>query len=479
MSVRVRFAPSPTGSLHIGGVRTVLFAELFARQNGGALVLRIEDTDQERLVPGAIDTIYDGLQWVGIRADEGPREGGPHAPYIQSERLPLYQEHASRLVRDGAAYYCFCSKERLEEMRRAQQARGDAVTRYDGQCRSLDPTQAAERAAAETHVVRLKVPEDGTITLHDLVYGDIEWPLSSIDDQVLLKSDGFPTYHLAVVVDDHAMGITHIFRAEDWLPSTPKHLLVYAAFGWDPPAHAHLPNVLGPDGKKLSKRHGATAVSEFRARGFIPEGVTNYLALLGWAPGTEEEVFSHEELVARWQIDHVQHANARWDEQRLLFFNGLWIRRLDEDDLLQRVRADVPGEWDEQVVRAAIPHIRERMRTISEAKDLLSFLFSDDIPHDRDVIVPRKRDAGETSKALGMTGVFLRYAEPFEANVIDSGLKAIAEDLTWPVRDVHFAVRGAVTGSRVGFSLYDSIAMLGRERALARLEAAADAIIAP
>ena len=479
MSVRVRFAPSPTGSLHIGGVRTVLFAELFARQNGGALVLRIEDTDQERLVPGAIDTIYDGLQWVGIRADEGPREGGPHAPYIQSERLPLYQEHAAQLVRGGAAYHCFCSKERLEEMRRAQQARGDAVTRYDGQCRSLDPTQAAERAAAETHVVRLKVPEDGAITLHDLVYGDIEWPLSSIDDQVLLKSDGFPTYHLAVVVDDHVMGITHIFRAEDWLPSTPKHLLVYAAFGWEPPAHAHLPNVLGPDGKKLSKRHGATAVSEFRARGFIPEGVTNYLALLGWAPGTEEEVFSHEELVARWQIDHVQHANARWDEQRLLFFNGLWIRRLDEDDLLQRVRADVPGEWDERVIRAAIPHIRERMRTLAEAKELLSFLFTDDIPRDRDVIVPKKHDAGETAEALGRTGVFLRYAEPFEAAVIDSGLKAIAEDLTWPVRDVHFAVRGAVTGSRVGFSLYDSIAMLGRERSLARLEAAADAIIAP
>lgn len=477
MSVRVRFAPSPTGSLHIGGVRTVLFAELFARQNGGALVLRIEDTDRERLVPGAIDTIYDGLQWVGIRADEGPREGGPHAPYIQSERLPLYQEHASQLLRSGAAYHCFCSKERLEEMRRAQQARGDAVTRYDGTCRSLDPAQAAERAGAESHVIRLKVPEEGAIALHDLVYGDIEWPLSSIDDQVLLKSDGFPTYHLAVVVDDHVMGISHIFRAEDWLPSTPKHLLVYAAFGWKPPAHAHLPNVLGPDGKKLSKRHGATAVSEFRVRGFIPEGVTNYLALLGWAPGTEEEVFSHEELVTRWRIDHVQHANARWDEQRLLFFNGLWIRRLDEDDLLRRVRAEVPADWDERVVRAAIPHIRERMRTLAEARDLLSFLFTDDIPRDRDAIVPKKHAAGETAEALGRTGVFLRYAEPFEAAVIDSGLKAIAEDLSWPVRDVHFAVRGAVTGSRVGFSLYDSIAMLGRERSLARLEAAADAII--
>lgn len=477
MSVRVRFAPSPTGSLHIGLVRTVLFAELFARQNGGALVLRIEDTDQERLVPGAVDTIYEGLAWLGIVADEGPREGGPHAPYVQSERLPLYQRHAQQLIDAGAAYRCFCSKERLEEVRAAQRARGDAATRYDGHCRGIDPGAGAERGAREPHVIRLRVPEEGTIAVHDLVYGNVEWPLRAIDDQVLLKSDGFPTYHLAVVVDDHVMGITHIFRGEDWLPSTPKHLLVYAAFGWEPPAHAHLPNVLGPDGKKLSKRHGATALSEFRVRGFLPEGMTNYLALLGWAPGTEEEVFSHAELVQRWRIEQAQHANAQWDEQRLLYFNGVWIRRLDEDDLFARVRAEVPGEWDEQVVRAAIPHIRERMRTLAEAKDLLSFLFTDDIPRDRDVIVPKKHDAGETAEALGRTGVFLRYAEPFEAAVIDSGLKAIAEDLSWPVRDVHFAVRGAVTGSRVGFSLYDSIAMLGRERSLARLEAAADSLV--
>lgn len=476
MSVRVRFAPSPTGSLHIGGVRTVLFAELFARKHGGALILRIEDTDQERLVSGAVDTIYDGLQWVGIQADEGPREGGPHAPYVQSERLPLYREHASALVDGGSAYLCFCTKERLEEVRAAQRARGDAVTRYDGRCRGLAAGEAARRAAGESHVVRLKVPETGTIAVHDLVYGDIEWPLASIDDQVLLKSDGFPTYHLAVVVDDHVMGITHIFRAEDWLPSTPKHLLVYRAFGWDVPEHAHLPNVLGPDGKKLSKRHGATAVSEFRARGFIPEGVTNYLALLGWAPGSEDEVFSHSELIERWQIDQVQHANARWDEQRLLFFNGLWIRRLEEDDLLRRIRGFVPAEWDETLLRATMPHIRERMRTLAEAKDLVSFLFTDDIARDRDIIVPKKHEPAETASALGRAGVLIRYADPLDATMVETQLKTLADDLGWPVRDVHVAVRGAVTGARVGFSLYDSIALLGRERTLERLERAADSL---
>jgi glutamyl-tRNA synthetase len=476
MSVRVRFAPSPTGSLHIGGVRTVLFAELFARQNHGALVLRIEDTDQERLVAGAVDTIYDGLAWVGIRADEGPREGGPHAPYIQSQRLPLYREHAMALVEGGSAYFCFCTKERLDELRAFQRARGDAVTRYDGRCREIEPRVAAERAAAESHVVRLKVPETGTIAVHDLVYGDIEWPLGSIDDQVLLKSDGFPTYHLAVVVDDHVMGITHIFRAEDWQPSTPKHLLVYRAFGWSVPEHAHLPNVLGPDGKKLSKRHGATAVSEFRSRGFIPEGMTNYLALLGWAPGTEDEVFSHEELVDRFRIEQVQHANAHWDEQRLLYFNGLWIRRLEEDDLFRRVSAFVPESWDREILRATIPHIRERMRTLAEARDQVAFLFTDDVPRTADVIVPKKHPPAEVAAALGRAAVLVRYAEPFDPPTIDALLRALAEELGWPVRDVHYAVRGAVTGSRVGFSLYESIVMLGRERTLDRLEKAAEAL---
>ena len=270
VTVRVRFAPSPTGSLHIGSVRTTLYKYFMARQHQGTLILRIEDTDQDRLVPGAIDSIYDGLHWMGIDWDEGPREGGAVGPYVQSERLPIYQAHAATLVADGAAYPCFCTRERLDEMRKAQQARGE-ITRYDRQCRTIDPGAAAERAATERHVIRLKVPEDGEIAIDDLVYGHIAWPLRSIEDQVLLKSDGFPTYQLAVVIDDHLMEISHVFRGEDWLPSTPKHLLVYQAFGWTVPPHAHLPNVLGPDSKKLAKRHGATKVEEFRTTGYLPE----------------------------------------------------------------------------------------------------------------------------------------------------------------------------------------------------------------
>ncbi len=475
MSVRVRFAPSPTGSLHIGSVRTTLYNYFFARQHQGTLILRIEDTDQDRLVPGAIDSIYEGLRWIGVDWDEGPREGGRFGPYVQSERLPIYQEHARALVESGAAYPCFCSKERLEEMRREQQARKE-ITRYDGRCRSLDAREAAKRAVEERHVLRLRVPEDGIIGIDDLVYGRIEWPLHAIEDQVLLKSDGFPTYQLAVVIDDHLMQISHVFRGEDWLPSTPKHLLVYRAFGWEVPPHAHLPNVLGPDGKKLAKRHGATKVEQFRGEGFLPEALSNYLALVGWAPGTEEEIFSLSDLVERFRIEQVHRAGGKWDRERLLFFDGLWIRRLEEGELFRRVREFVPAEWDERVLRATIPHIRERMRTLAEAKDLVSFLFTDDIPRTPEVIVPKKREGAETAGVLGKVGVVLRYTDPLEAPAVEAALKGIAEELGWPIRDLHVAVRGAVTGARVGFSLYESIELLGRERTLERLERAADAI---
>ena len=363
MTVRVRFAPSPTGSLHIGSVRTTLYNYFFARQNGGQLILRIEDTDQDRLVAGAIDSIYDGLAWLGIKWDEGPREGGPHAPYVQSERLPLYQRHAQQLVDQGAAYLCFCSKERLAAVR-AQQTQRKEITRYDGLCRRIDPREAAERARAESHVVRQKVPDDGVVALDDLVYGHIEWPLKSLEDQILLKSDGFPTYHLAVVVDDHAMGITHIFRGEDWLPSTPKHLLIWRAFGWEIPPHAHVPNVLGPDGKKLAKRHGATKVEEFRAQGYLPAAMVNYLALIGWAPGTEEEIFSLDELVRRWRMDQVQRAGGKWDRARLEWFNGVYIRKLSDDELVTELGPFLPAAWDRTQVRKAIPLIKERMRTL-------------------------------------------------------------------------------------------------------------------
>src|SRR2546428_8762902 len=262
MSVRLRFAPSPTGALHIGSVRTILYNYLFARQRGGTLVLRIEDTDRERLVTGAIDSIYDGLHWLGITWDEGPREGGPHAPYVQSERLPLYQRRAAELVAKGAAYYCFCSKERLAELRKQQEARHE-LTRYDRHCRNIPAAEAAERAKTESHTVRLKVPDEGTLAIDDLVHGRIEWQAHTIENPGLLKSDRLPHHHLALVVDDRVMGITHIMRGEERIASVPQHLPIYRAFGWEVPPMAHVPDVQGPDGKQLSKPHASNSCRAF------------------------------------------------------------------------------------------------------------------------------------------------------------------------------------------------------------------------
>lgn len=468
MTVRVRFAPSPTGSLHIGSVRTTLYNYFFARQHKGTLILRIEDTDQDRLVPGAIDSIYDGLRWMNVTWDEGPREGGPHAPYVQSERLPLYQRAAQELVDGRAAYFCFCSKERLAALRAQQTARKE-ITRYDGHCRNIDPREGIERARTEPHVVRLKAPEDGVIAVDDLVYGRVEWPIKTIEDQVLLKSDGFPTYHLAVVVDDHHMGITHIFRGEDWLPSTPKHLLIYQAFGWTVPPIAHFPNVLGADGKKLAKRHGATKVEQFRADGYLPEAMVNYLSLIGWSPGTEDEVFAAEELIARWRIDQVQKAGGKWDRDRLDWFNGVWIRRLSESELLSRIAAFVPAEWDRVVITRALPLMRDRMRTLVEGAELLRFLFTDTFAIDAAALVPKKQERGGAARALARATAALAAAAPFAHSGIEAALRGVSEELGWHIRDVSHVVRVGAMGGPVGLPLFESLELLGRERALARL----------
>jgi glutamyl-tRNA synthetase len=473
MTVRVRFAPSPTGSLHIGSVRTALYNYLFARQNGGKLILRIEDTDQDRLVPGAIESIYEGFDWVGMRWDEGPREGGPHSPYVQSERLPLYQKHAQELVDGGAAYFCFCSKERLASVR-AQQAARKEMTRYDRFCRRIDAREAADRARTESHVVRQKVPDEGTIAIDDLVFGRVEWPTNTIEDQVLLKSDGFPTYHLAVVVDDHVMGITHILRGEDWLPSTPKHVLVFRAFGWDLPPIAHFPNVLGPDGKKLAKRHGATKVEEFRTQGYLPEAMVNYLSLVGWSPGTEEEIFGVDELVQRWRMDQVHRAGGKWDKARLDWFNGMWIRRLEENDLLGRLQDFLPPEWDAEIIRKTLPLLRERMRTLAEARDQVEFLFAEPPPYEPSLLVPKSREPQEALDVLVKGMVLLRHIESFDHAAIRAAIEGIAADVNWSLKDTSQPLRVAITGRTVGLPLFESLELLGRERTLARIERAQD-----
>jgi glutamyl-tRNA synthetase len=471
LSVRVRFAPSPTGDLHIGSVRTNLYNYLFARQRDGKLILRIEDTDQDRLVPGAIDSIYEGLHWLGITWHEGPQEGGPYAPYVQSERLPLYQKHAEELVEKGAAYYCFCSKERLAALRAEQEARHE-ITRYDRRCRDIPVAEAAERAKVDSHVIRQKVPDEGTLAIDDLVHGRIEWQANTIEDQVLLKSDGFPTYHLAVVVDDHVMAISHIMRGDEWVASVPKHLLIYSAFGWEPPPMAHFPSVLGPDGKKLSKRHGSTAVAQFREDGYLPEALINYLALIGWSPGTEEEVFSMDDLIRLWKIEQVQSAGGKWDKERLDYFNGVWIRKLSVDELVRRLEPFVPAEWDREVLRKITPHIQERMKTLKDAKDQIRFLFTDDIGYEIKLLIPKKSDRVSTAEALARSQAVLEELEPFTAAVIKPALEGLAEQLGWSKKDLNLTIRMAITGRQIGPPLYESLEVLGKEKSLKRVEKA-------
>jgi glutamyl-tRNA synthetase len=337
MQVRVRFAPSPTGTPHVGNLRTALYDWLWARHTGGKFILRVEDTDQKREVENGMELITESLRFLGLDWDEGPDIGGPFGPYRQSDRLPIYGRAVDELLAKGAAYKCYCTPERLEQMRQEQQARGE-TTRYDGRCRRLSADErAAHERAGDPSVVRLAVPREGSTTIHDFIHGDITIANQDVDDQVLMKTDGFPTYHLAVVVDDHYMQITHVLRGDDWISSFPKHVLLYQAFGWEIPEHGHLPNVLGPDKKKLSKRHGATSVTQFRDDGYLTEAMVNYLARLGWAFDDKQELFTAQELIADFTLDKIQRSAAVFDHTKLDWMNGYYIRQLTDDELARRL----------------------------------------------------------------------------------------------------------------------------------------------
>ncbi len=332
--IRTRFAPSPTGYLHVGGLRTALFNFLFARHHGGKFILRIEDTDQTRYVEGAVEKIIDGLKWAGIEYDEGPDVGGEYGPYVQSQRTGLYRKYARQLVEQGDAYYCFCTAEKLEKMREEQTAKG-LPTRYDGTCRRLS-AEDVQRLLAEgqPHVIRLKMPEAGETHFTDLVRGKVTVQNELVDDQVLLKSDGFPTYHLANVVDDHLMGVTHVIRGEEWLLSVPKHLRLYEALGWEPPQMAHLSLLLNPDRSKLSKRQGDVAVGDYIEKGYLPQALVNFVALLGWSPGDDREFFTMEELIEAFSLERVNKSGAVFDLDKLNWMNGNYIRKLPPEELV-------------------------------------------------------------------------------------------------------------------------------------------------
>jgi glutamyl-tRNA synthetase len=446
----------------------VLFNYLFARRTGGQLVLRIEDTDRKRYDAGSLETILDGIRWLGIDWDEGPEVGGPYAPYFQSERLPLYQEAADRLVAAGHAYRCFCTPERLEELRREQE-RQHQPTRYDRHCRNLDPEEVERRLeASEPSVIRMRVPE-GATQVDDLVRGRLEFDNATLDDQVLIKSDGFPTYHLASVVDDHEMAITHVIRGDEWLPSTPKHVILYGVLGWDPPTFVHLPLVLGPDRAKLSKRHGAAAVLEYRDLGYLPEAMVNFLAFLGWSPGTGDEFFTLDQLVQVYDLEKLHSSPAIFDQAKLDSVNGEHIRRLEPDELARRLRPFLPADLDDEMLQRAAPLIQTRIARLTEAPDLLRFLVERPIQFP-DGLVPKRADAKEAAEVLRQARALFAAAEPGPA--LEDQLRALAEEHDWKVGDLFMSLRVALTGSRVTPPLLESAGLLGQEETMARLDRA-------
>jgi len=465
--VRVRYAPSPTGALHLGGARTALFNYLFAHQHHGQFLLRIEDTDRARFVPESQAQIEEALTWLGLRWDE--------APLVQSQRKPVYQAAAETLLERGAAYRCFCTPERLEAMRAEQRARKEPE-RYDRRCAVIPKAESNRRAAAgERFVVRQRMPNEGTTTLHDLVMGTVVFKNETLDDHVLLKSDGFPTYHLAFAVDDHATSISHVIRGDGWLPSAAKHVLLIEAFGWALPAFAHLPLVLGADKKPLAKRHGAKDILEYREGGYLPEAVDNFLAFLGWSPATEEEIFTMGELIQRFTLEKVQPSPAVANLDRLDWLNGQFIRRLSPAELATRLADRMPGIPPKRL-EPLVPLVQERLRTLAEGPPMLQFFFVAPDHYDPATLVPKGRDAPSTAQALTAASAFLGGLSDWSPERLDAGLREVAERIGWTTKDFFMALRVAITGRTVTPPLIESMVQLGKDEVGGRLDRAGAAL---
>jgi len=482
--VRVRFAPSPTGQPHVGAMRTALFDWLLARRTGGKFIVRIEDTDQARFEEGSLQGILDGLRWLGLDWDEGPEVGGPHAPYIQSQRRDLYQQAARRLVESGAAYECNCTPERLESMRERQRAERKAPG-YDGHCRDKSPEQRAEaRAAGRPIVVRMRVPGHGEVTVHDYIRGPITFEWSRLSDFVILKSDGLPTYHLAHLVDDHEMGITHVLRGEEWIASSPRHTLIYDALGWTPPVFVHLPLLLGKDRSKLSKRHGAASILEYRDAGYLPEAVINFLSLLGWSPGDDTEMMSADEIISRFSLDGVNESPAVFDPEKLQWMNGVYIRQMPAGDLAERLLpvlerelpASVQRPLDPDYVRSLTPLIHERLKLLSEAPDLLEFFYVDPPAPAPEDMVQKRMDRASTADALAAALEVVESFKSFEPEPLEAEFRTLAEKLSLKPGQLFGSIRVAITGRRVAPPLFDTMAALGRPRCAGRIRNAIPAL---
>ena len=475
MVVRTRIAPSPTGDPHVGTAYVALFNYALARRHGGQFVLRIEDTDRQRSHPASEKMIFDALRWLRVSWDEGPDVGGPYGPYRQSERSAIYREHAEELARKGAAYPCFCAAERLAALREEQRQK-KLTLGYDRQCRGLDPAEAARRRqAGEPHVIRLAMPLDESMAVRDLLRGEVRFERPQMDDQVLLKSDGFPTYHLANVVDDHLMKISHVVRAEEWLPSLPKHVQLYRSFGWEEPVFCHLPLLRNPDRSKISKRKNPVSLEYYRRAGFLPEAVLNYLALMGYAMPDERQEFSLPEFVGHFALERISLGGPVFDLEKLRWLNGVYLRKLAPRELLERLRGHLLS--DEYLLRV-LPLCQERIETLEDFFDYAGFFFSGEVAYGQaalSAMVPQGRTPAETAKMLSslLEEKIDRLVEWTDA-VIESELRAFGESAGWSVKELFMAVRIATTGRSATPPLFETLAVLGKETCRRRIRKAAD-----
>ncbi len=475
--VRVRYAPSPTGLPHVGNVRTALFNWLFARHTNGAFIVRVEDTDQNRLVREAVAGILEGLRWLDLDWDEGPEVGGPYGPYMQSERLDIYNEASEGLIRRGHAYYCICSPERLKELRK-QQSKEKKNPGYDGKCQTLSERELQEfRDGGNTPVVRFKMLRDETITVEDIVRGQVGWNSNLTDDFVIIKSDGFPTYHLANVLDDHLMEITHVLRAEEWLSSTPRHIALYGALGLEPPQFGHLPMILGPDRSKLSKRHGSTSLLEYRDMGYLPESLINFMALLGWSLDDRTEILDRASLVESFSLERVVKSGAIFNIDKLDWMNGIYIRSLPSEDLAARIQdywrrypaAGIPQPVDIAYLRQIAPLIQPRLKTLDDAAERTELFFKVELDHSSKDLIQKGMDAESTRNALVMSLILIRDCDIFTANVLETAFEELRLRLELSRRQFFSLLRVATTASRVSPPLFETMEVLGRGRCTERI----------
>ncbi|MCB0178031.1 MAG: glutamate--tRNA ligase [Anaerolineae bacterium] len=481
--VRVRYAPSPTGDFHVGGARTALFNYLFARHNGGKFILRIEDTDQKRYNPEAVEWLLNGLRYLGLDWDEGPEVGGDYGPYVQTERLSIYRQYYQQLLDQGLAYRCFATPEELEEMRRERKPKG--LPTYDRRYRDYDPNQAIARAdSGESHVIRIKLPVDGSITVHDVIRGDITFQNDNLEDVIIVKSDGIPTYHLANVIDDHLMDISHVLRGDEWVSSMPLHIHLYNAFGWEPPVMAHLPVILNPTGRgKMSKRESRAPdgrvlpvfVRTFEELGYLSDAMVNYMALVGWSYDDKTEIMDREELIDRFSLDRVNASPASWNYDKLDYFNGVYLRALTPEaltDLVMPYLAKAGINADRATMVKIAPFIQERLNVLSDVSNWVDFFFIDELPpYDLNLLVPKKMSLADVPPILTAARDTLAKTE-FNHDAIDAALRQSVKALGIKAGQMFQPIRIAVCGKLVAPPLFNTLEILGRETVLKRLDQA-------